>query len=192
MPLHYALTDGLVALVAAWGVWRLLRAGQPIAALGLAMFGIAGAIGVTRITTGAGEALAPAHRFASQIGGVFGLWLIVSQIWTKRGGRASPALRLIVAAAIAGLAIRYPVVGAGGFVIGLVCGVALLWLGDGPGRRGTAAALGFGLMLPNVLLIRQSPLLGADLGWHLYHIVVAVWLALTVRALTHRPDVKNL
>jgi len=183
MPLHYALTDGLVALVAAWGVWRLLRAGQPIAALGLAMFGIAGAIGVTRITTGAGESLAPAHRFVSQIGGVFGLWLIVSQFWANRGGRASPALRLITAAAIAGLAIRYPVVGAGGFVIGLVCGVALLWLGDGAGRRGTAAALGFGLMLPNVLLIRQSPLLGADLGWHLYHIIVALWLALTVRAL---------
>lgn len=192
MPLHYALTDGLVALVAAWGVWRLLRAGQALAALGLAMFGIAGAIGVTRIITGAGESLAPAHRFASQIGGLFGLWLIVSQFWTNRGRHAQPALRLGLAAGIAGLAVLIPVIGAIGFVAGLLCGIVLLWLGKGVGRRDVSLALGFGLMLPNVVLIRQSPLLGADLGWHLYHIIVALWLALTVRALTHRSDVKNL
>lgn len=192
MPLHYAMTDGLVALVAAWGVWRLLRARQPIAALGLAMFGVAGAIGVTRITTGAGEALAPAHRFASQIGGVFGLWLIVSQLWANRGRHTPPILRLVLAAAIAGLAVSIPMIGAIGFVAGLLWGIVLLWLGKGVGRRDVALALGFGLMLPNVVLIRQSPLLGADVGWHLYHIIIAVWLALTVRALTHRPDVKNL
>jgi hypothetical protein len=192
MPLHYALTDGLVALVAAWGALQLLRAGQPLAALGLAMFGVAGAIGVTRIASGAGESLAPAHRFASQIGGLFGLWLIVSQIWTNRGQRAPAALRLVLALTIAGLAILVPVVGAIGFVAGLLCGIGLLWLGEGPGRRQVGLALGFGLMLPNVLLIRQSPLLGADLGWHLYHIIVAFWLALTVRALRHSVDVKNL
>jgi hypothetical protein len=192
MPLHYALTDGLVALVAAWGVWRLIRAGQPLAALGLAMFGIAGAIGVTRITSGADESLGPAHRFASQIGGLFGLWLIVSQLWANRGLHATPILRLGLAAAIAGLAVRLPMIGAFGFVAGLLLGTLLLWQGKGVGRRDVASALGFGLMLPNVVLIRQSPLLGADIGWHLYHIIVAVWLALTVRALTHGSDVKNL
>lgn len=192
MPLHYALTDGLVALVAAWGAWRLLRAGQPLAALGLTMFGIAGAIGVTRITSGADEALAPAHRFASQIGGLFGLWLIVSQIWASRGRSAPPVLRLVLAAAIAGLAIRFPMIGAIGFVAGLLCGIVLLWRGKGAGHRNIASALGFALMLPNVLLIRQSTLLGADVGWHFYHIIVALWLALTVRTLHRAPDVKNL
>jgi hypothetical protein len=192
MPLHYALTDGLVALVAAWGTWRLLRAGQPLAALGLAMFGIAGAIGVIRITSGAGESLAPVHRFASQIGGLFGLWLIVSQLWANSGRHAPPVLRLVLAAAIAGLAVRFPMIGAIGFVAGLLWGIVLLWQGKGVGRRDIASALGFGLMLPNVLLIRQSPLLGADLGWHLYHIIISIWLALTVGALTQRSNVKNL
>jgi hypothetical protein len=156
------------------------------------MFGIAGAIGVTRIVSGADEALGPAHRFASQVGGVFGLWLIVSQLWANRGGRAPPVLRLGLAAAIAGLAVRFPMIGAFGFVAGLLLGILLLWQGKGVGRREVVLALGFGLMLPNVVLIRQSPLLGADIGWHLYHIIVAVWLALTVRALTHGLDVKNL
>jgi hypothetical protein len=71
-------------------------------------------------------------------------------------------------------------------------GIVLLWQGKGLGRRDVKAALGFGLMLPNVVLIRQSSLLGADLGWHLYHIIVALWLGFTVSAMRRSIDVKNL
>jgi hypothetical protein len=184
MPAHYAFTDGLVAVTAAWGAWRLARSGLWRGAVGIAMFGVAGAIGTVRFASGLVEPLADVHRFVSQIGGVFGLCLVVSQIATLAGKRHALLSALVGAAAIAGLGIVMPAVGALAFVVALVGGGVLLWLGDGPSQRHLSAAIGFGIMLPNVVLLRQSAALSPDLRWHLYHVIVALWLVVIVRILT--------
>lgn len=184
MPLHYALTDGLVFVIAAWGVWRFLEAGKPVGALGVALFGLAAAIGTVRVTSGLIEPLAAPHQFASQIGGLLGLLLILWQIFEATIGRPKllPSVAAVVVAA--GLAVFLPVLGAPIYVLALVSGVTLFGLDRLGGKPNIGAALGFGLMLPNVLFLRQSSFLGPDLSWHLFHIFVAVWLILSVLALT--------
>ncbi|OYU16185.1 MAG: hypothetical protein CFE37_02240 [Alphaproteobacteria bacterium PA4] len=189
MPLHYALTDGLVALVGLLGALWLWRRGLSLGAAGVALFGLAGAIGVTRITSGAIDSLAGIHRFASQVGGLAGLWLITAEIARGHGWRlASP---LIIIAAITALAVLVPASLPPLFILGLLAGCALLWFGDGPQQRAPFAALGFALMLPNVLFVRQAPLLTPDLRWHVYHLLVALWLLLIVRQLTARGGVRG-
>jgi hypothetical protein len=42
--------------------------------------------------------------------------------------------------------------------------------------RSPIAAIGFALMLINMVFVRQSALLGPDVSWHLYHILVSAWL----------------
>ena len=184
MPLHYALTDALIVGVAVWGAWRFIRADKPVAALGVALFGLAAAIGTVRVTSGLILPLAVPHRFASQIGGLLGLLLILWQIFetTIERPKLIPSVATCVVAV--GLAIFVPVAGAPIYVLALVCGIALFGCNLRGGRPNIGAALGFGLMLPNVLFLRQSSFLGPDLSWHVFHTLSALWLVLTVFALT--------
>lgn len=184
MPLHYALTDGLVFIVAAWGAWRLAKANKPFGALGIALFGLAAAIGTVRITSGLIEPLAIAHRSASQIGGLLGVLLILWQIFEATIGPIRPFYGLAICVSAVGLAIILPVAGPPIYVLALLSGIALFVLDRISGKPNIGAALGFGVMLPNVLFLRQSSLLGPDLSWHLFHGFIAVWLILTVFALT--------
>lgn len=184
MPVHYALTDGLVFVIAAWGVWRFLKSGKPAGALGVALFGLAAAIGTVRVTSGLIEPLAAPHRFASQIGGLLGVLLILWQIFEATIGRAKPLPSVAAVVFAAGLAVLIPGLGAPIYMLALVSGIALFGLNRLGGKPNIGAALGFGLMLPNVLFLRQSSFLGPDLSWHLFHIFIAVWLIVTVLALT--------
>lgn len=184
MPLHYALTDGLVFVAAAWGAWHLMKAGKPVGALGVALFGLAAAIGTVRVTSGLIEPLGVPHRFASQIGGLLGLLLLLWQIFKTTVGPVRPLYGLIICAGAVGLAILLPAAGAPIYILALLAGIALFGLNRLGGRPNIGAALGFGVMLPNVLFLRQSKFLGPDISWHLFHIFIAVWLVLTVLALT--------
>jgi len=184
MPLHYALTDGLVCAVAVWGAWHLRRGNKLVGALGVALFGLAAAIGTVRVTGGLIEPLGMAHRFASQIGGLLGLLLLLWQIFEATTGRIRPFLGLAICVSAVGLAIIVPAAGAPIYVLALLGGIALFVLNRIGGKPNIGAALGFGVMLPNVLFLRQSSLLGADLSWHLFHCFIALWLILTVLALT--------
>ena len=187
MPIHYAISDGLVALIGAWGAWRLVKSGQLMAALGITLFGVAGAIGAVRFTSGLIDPLADVHRYASQIGGLAGLCLILSQVFRMTGRLVSSVSSIVGATAIAGTAIIAPAAGAFFFIAGLVGGMLLLWLGVGPEYRNIRGAIGFGVMLPNLLFVRKSVFLAADLSWHLYHVVVALWLAIIVHVLLAKP-----
>ena len=174
MPLHYALTDALVMLVAAWGVWRMVQSRQPIAALGIALFGMAGAIGTVRITAGLDEQLAGIHKMTSQLGGVAGTALLLSQILRHQNHAHSTAVSLFAALAAMAVAALFPAAGAALFIAMLVGAIALLLR-----ARAYLGAAVFTLMLINVLLIRQSARLGPDVSWHAYHVIVAIWLACT-------------
>lgn len=186
MPLHYAITDALVALVAAWGAWHMHQSHKPAAALGLALFGIAGAIGTVRIVSGMVDELAMIHKAASQLGGIAGASLLMSEIVRTNGWPHRFALSLVAATVAMLVAIAAPLAGAALFAILLVAGAVLLLRRAKQDRASLIGGLGFGLMLVNVLLVRQSPVLGPDWSWHLYHVIVAIWLWCAVTALKAR------
>jgi len=183
MPIHYALTDALVALVAIWGAWRLVRTHKMIAAFGLALFGLAGAIGTIRIISGLIEPLAAAHKMASQLGGLAGLSLLLCQILHDTGWRVGKRVSFSVALLVTALGAIFPMAGAVLFGVMLVVSLAFFLK-----MRSPVAAIGFALMLINMVFVRQSALLGPDVSWHLYHILVSAWLgcvAWTMSAPSH-------
>lgn len=171
MPLHFAITDALVALVAAWGAWQMLRSRRPVAGLGFALFALAGLIGTMRITSGQIDQWAMVHKMASQLGGLAGLVLLLSQIVRKQLWRHSTTVSMLSALAAVAIAAIVPAFGAALFVVMLLVAIALLLK-----ERAHTGAAGFALMLINVTLVRQSVLLGPDISWHAYHVIVAIWL----------------
>lgn len=183
MPAHYALSEFTICIAAIWGAVRLWRSGQALGALGVALFGIAAAIGVVRILTAEIETLALAHRMVSQAGGTFGLTLVVSEIANLRRGWQPPRWAVLVCAG-AGAVIAGVSAAFGGIVfltlIGL--GVAALTI-RASGQDRVVTALGFGLMAPNVLLVRQSAFLEPATSWHAFHLITAIWLIAAAAAL---------
>ena len=171
MPLHYALTDALVALIAGWGALKMWRTGRPLAALGLSLFGLAGMIGTIRITSGLIEPLAMLHKGVSQLGGLAGLALLLGHLLRGKGIRLGTGVVLGAATALVALAAALPAIGAVLFVLMLIAAIALCLQ-----TRNHLGAAGFAVMLLNVTLVRQSGSMGADLSWHLYHLLVATWL----------------
>ncbi len=187
MPLHYVLSEVAICLASGWGANRLFRDQQAIGAFGVALFAVAAIIGIVRIATGLDELLAPAHRFASQAGGTFALALIVLQIAKHRGWTPSlltPLTCAIAAAALPALA--------GGILGGLVF-LALLAFGAlllatySHSKRRVLSVIGFASMAPNILFVRQSPILDPAVSWHAYHLITALWLIAIVVALHPAP-----
>ncbi|MEQ1489167.1 MAG: hypothetical protein ABL932_01320 [Terricaulis sp.] len=183
MPFHYMFSEIAICLASGWGAGRLFRDRQAIGAFGVGLFALAATIGIVRIATGADALLAPAHRFASQAGGIFALALIVSQIAKNRGW--TPSLWTILAcasAAAAPAALAGPVLGAFIFLALLAFGTFLLATNSHSKRR-VPAAIWFASMAPNILLVRQSPILDPAVSWHAYHLITALWLIAIVAAL---------
>ena len=179
MPIHYALTDALVALIAGWGGWRLWRVDKSMAALGLAFFALAGAIGTLRITSGLIEPLALVHKMASQLGGVAGLTLLLCQILQDTGWRVGRRVSLFAVVVFAAIAAACPMIGAILFMA-MLAGAMIFFLNV----RGAIGATGSALMLINMIFVRQSSHLGPDISWHLYHCLVAAWLGCVAWALS--------
>jgi hypothetical protein len=187
MPFHYMISEVAICLASGWGASRLFRDQQAIGAFGVALFGAAATIGVIRIA-GADELLAPAHRFASQVGGIFALALIVSQIAENRG--CTPSLLTILTSAIAAAALVALAGGAfGGLVfLALLAFGTLLLATHSHSKRRALGVFGFASMAPNILFVRQSPILDPAVSWHAYHLITALWLIAIVAALYRAPN----
>lgn len=186
MPIHYALSDGLVGVLGMWGLWSLARRGQLLPGLGLGLFGLAGLIGLVRITSGLIAPMAVLHKTVSQLGGLAGLVLILSGLM-RHLGLKFPALGVLAAVAVAvAIAVRMPAIGQGLFAAGLLAGFLVLAAAPGSVSLRVQSALVFGVMLPNVLLLRSAPALNPDLRWHAYHLIVALWLVLLRFCLAER------
>ncbi|MFM9852143.1 MAG: hypothetical protein ACKVOJ_04935 [Sphingomonadaceae bacterium] len=178
MPLHYALTDALVALVAAWGAWQMQQSRQPVAVFGFALFALAGLIGTVRITSGQIEQMAMLHKMASQLGGLAGLVLLLSQIVRKQLWSHTPTASMLAAVVALAIAAIAPAIGAALFIAMLLVALTLLLK-----ARAFVGAAGFALMLLGAILVRQSGILGPDISWHAYHVIVAIWLFCTAMCL---------
>ncbi|MEP2987820.1 MAG: hypothetical protein ABJN65_04660 [Parasphingorhabdus sp.] len=178
---HYAISEAFIVLVAIWCMVRLSRSGYGLAALGSAIFGLAAAIGVYRFGTGEITELASFHKNFSQIGGSIAMALMSAQLLLAEPSVKRTAVgRSIVLAAIiinTVTAFAFPALTTPLFIIWLSAAIiaAALIPASTFVRRISLAAI-VSIFLINLLLIRRSPLLDPDLSWHLFHILVAVWL----------------
>lgn len=193
---HYALSEALIVVAAIWAAVRHTRSGLLLAALGTGILGTAAAIGVYRFGSEYIENLAVFHRDFSQIGGAIAMSLIGSQLLIlhpfMRAGSAGGTLTILGIGATTVLAFALPQ-----FTTGLFAGwliLAILVAAVIPGHSAIARLLTTGtisLFLFNVLLIRRSPLLSADLSWHVFHILIALWLIGMVWVFEQMRDAEN-
>ncbi len=177
---HYALSEALIVFAAIWVALRLAGRGAWFGALGVAIFGFAAGIGVVRFGLGRIEELGDFHSTFSQVGGATAMALVALQclmaaVRSWSGWRLTVAIALIVATPVAGLLVSDAPVPL--FLAWLI--VAILASSARPASSAKQRLLRAGVVaifLVNVLLIRRSPFLGADASWHLFHVLIAVWL----------------
>jgi hypothetical protein len=182
MPLHYVLSEIAICIAAIWGARSLWLNRQSLGSVGVMFYGLAALIGIIRIVSGADEVFAPAHRLVSQAGGVVGLVLIVSEIARLRGLKLPLWAVLISAGFATWAALKGAEWGALVF-LGLLATGAILLAMHGGGKRKTFLAIWFAVMAPNILFVRQSPVLDPAASWHAYHLIIAVWLIAVIAGL---------
>tara|TARA_R110001592_G_scaffold154743_2_gene383943 strand:+ start:837 stop:1439 length:603 start_codon:yes stop_codon:yes gene_type:complete len=182
MPTHYALSEAVLVIVAALCMRRLGRSQLMFAAGGAALFGFAAALGTLRFGLGLGRELSGVHRFVSQNGGVVAMGLITADCLRMLAPNLQRRLLnlvllgVIVCSLLA--SVMLPVM-----TIPLILGWSVLlavasFFLPAESVRNRLAAFGLAALFPvNALVVRQSPLFTPELSWHLYHIVIAVWLA---------------
>ncbi|MEP0392655.1 MAG: hypothetical protein ABJ205_00880 [Erythrobacter sp.] len=176
---HFALSELLIVVAAITCGVRFGKAGLWLAATGSLLFGLIAAIGAFRFGMGQIDALAGIHGAFSQTGGAIAMSLIAAQLALHgvldRRGLERWVYGTVLVGALA--AIIVPVATLPLFLLWLAIaiGSAALIPVIGPFQR-IGRALLVGIFLINILAVRQSPLLGAGLSWHLFHALVAVWL----------------
>ena len=182
MPTHYALSEAVLVIVAALCVRRLGRSQLMFAAGGAVLFGFAAALGTLRFGLGLGPELSGVHRFVSQNGGVVAMGLITADCLRILAPNLQRRLLNLVLLGVIGCSliasVMLPVM-----TISLVLGWSVLlavasFFLPAESVRNRLAAIGLAALFPvDALVVRQSPLLTPELSWHLYHIVITVWLA---------------
>jgi len=182
MPTHYALSEAILVIVAALCMRRLGRSQLMFAAGGAALFGFAAALGTLRFALGLGPELSGVHRFVSQNGGVVAMGLITADCLRMLAPNLHRRLVSLVLLGVIGCSllasVMLPVM-----TIPLILGWSVLlavasFFLPAESVSNRLAAFGLAALFPvNALVVRQSPLLTPELSWHLYHIVIAVWLA---------------
>lgn len=188
---HYAISEAFIVLAAIWCTVRLVPSGHWWGALGSAIFGIAAAIGVYRFGASQMAELAGFHKNFSQIGGSIAMALMSAQLLLEVPliKRAAVAKRIVTAAVFASAvaAFAIPALTTLLFIIWLLAAIvaAAMMPTNRFARRLSFAAI-VSVFLINLLLIRQSPHLNPDISWHLFHVLVALWLLGMIYVMEYR------
>lgn len=177
---HFALSELFIVVTAILCAVRFGKAGLWLAAAGSLLFGVIAVIGAFRFGLSKIAALEEIHQVFSQTGGAIALSLISSQLLLLSVfARHKANLTLygtLIASALA--AFLVPAATMPLFLVWLVVAIlAAALLPAAMPRTRIFRALLVGILLINMVAVRQSPLLGAGLSWHLFHVFVAVWLA---------------
>lgn len=179
---HYAISELLIVVAGTWAVQRMFKNNHRAAALGILLFILVAAIGVVRFGFDRDGSLiaglADIHRIAGTFGGTAAMMCLVYDVLGRRAVwvtwqnwyLAVVVIGLAVAIAVPGLIVPIFALWSLGF-IWLVSRAAPTL--EYPTVQAVAIA---GLMLFNVLVFRQSPYLAPAVGWHIFHVLVAVWL----------------
>lgn len=198
--LAFALTDFLVVIGVAAGLWRLWphrRHGEVrMVRMGLVLMAVAAATGTLRFASGQIDALAGAHSLASTFAGAAGLALIATGLAIKAFAISLPAgvtryIRVGIPVFTAfmllfpGLSDLVGLVAPASLIAGLAASGALLarrhW------RAGLLWMSAFALIAAASLAIgasREATTLGIA-NWHIYHTLLAIWAVLVGEATRH-------
>lgn len=192
MPPHFALSELVIVVSAAICAKALLLHRQYIAATAIAVLGFAALLGAARFGLQWHEALGTIHPMLTQKGSVLAIILLVAAMIGTIGDTAIhrnlKAFLVPVAIGLTILSIWLPVANmmvllAGGIIL------PILALMASHQQLNMRLAHGFTLSLFvfGLVFIRRSPVLGPELSFHLYHIVIAVWLIGVSSAIIYAP-----
>ncbi len=179
---HYAISELLIVVAGTWAAQRLLKNNHRAAAIGILLFIVAAAIGVVRFGFDRDGSLiaglADIHRIAGTFGGTAAMMCLVYDVLGRRAVWVTWQKRYSVVAVIGlAAAVVFPLLIVPFFVL---WSLGFIWLVSRAAptlKRSTVQAVAIaGLMLFNVLVFRQSPYLAPAVGWHIFHVLVAVWL----------------
>lgn len=170
---HYFITEAFIVIAAIVAGFRLIRQQKHLAAMGIALIGLAAAIGVYRFGFGKISELADIHKMAGQFGGLAGMTLIASEF--ARDQKRLIALILALMSLV--IAFIRPSLAVPFFLLWSLLVIAGTFMSvQGANSRKIKWALGASLMLLAVIFVRRSPALGADIAWHAFHSLVAIWV----------------
>ena len=181
---HFAISELMISLAALWAA-RLLWSHQLCwAAFGVLVFGAAAAIGVIRFPAGLIEEWAAMHRWAGTMGGVLAMQALTQQL--IKSDTSAYRLHLGLAIIALGVAMALPWTRVPLF---LVWSLAFIWrvsaatpeIAVSKFMKGCIA----GLMLFNVIVFRQSPFMAPAVSWHIFHVLLALWILGLGRLFVH-------
>jgi hypothetical protein len=196
----FALTDFAVVLGAGLGIWllrgRLAASPGLFVAVGLGLMAGAALTGTVRFATGQIDQLAAAHGLTSAFAGVAGLGLIVTgqalSVFGIKLSANADKIGLVMAVALALLILSVP----GGVALVRPLALIILTVGVLSGIwqviRGSAQ-VGALWILCWLLLGFVSVVIGGSreltlygiAHWHIYHVSLGIWAALTGWASVH-------
>ena len=183
MPAHYAITDAAIVVVAAWAAMALWRSNKPLPAFAMACFAIPAAIGAIRLGGGLQAELAALHMGSAQLLGLAGAFMLTA---TCLGRVIRMDVRII---AIASLLIAAAVFFLGQallpafFLVALVAALGVALRDTIRRRASKLVPAGLTILLANALLIRGAAWLSDAAAWHVYHVLIALALALVAKGL---------
>jgi len=183
MPAHYALSDAAIVLVTIFAGNMLWRNGKALPAFAMACFGIAACIGVVRFGGGLQDALAALHAGASQYLGLAGALAVVSHyLFPSEGRKEIGIIAAISSTAFAIFWFAQPFLGPV-FLLALTIACVASIVRPGASRPCWLVPIACAVMLANTLFIRRAPWLDEAVGWHIYHVVIALALAALAKGL---------
>jgi len=191
MPVHYAVSEAVLVVAAVWSARQAWRGGFPLAAVGITLIGVAAALGTVRFGLNAHDQLETIHKTVSRVGGLLGAGLIAADVARAFAPPGHRGLAAWLAPAVAGVAIAVAVILPAGAVLVVIlftaAPVLAVLLGmTGPLSGRLMAGAVASIMLLDILLVQRSPVLGPDISWHAYHLLIAVWLVAIVSIMTGR------
>jgi hypothetical protein len=148
--------------------------------LAVSLFSLAAAMGVVRfglsdIIDGFPAALAAPHRMLGTLGGTIAMAALVYDMRARR--TASQNGFILFATLSIGIAISVPQMSVPFFLsYGVAFVVLVAQYADELGPPPFIAAAIAGFMLVNILVFRQAAWLPPSVSWHVFHVLVAVWL----------------
>lgn len=178
MPSHFALSDALIVFVAGYAAVALSRERLLLPTFAMACFAIPAAVGVVRFGAGLQDELATLHAGTSQLLGLAGVFALASTIFRPFGSGRD----LLLAASslgAAGLAFAFSsALIAPLFVLALILALSAALLRAKRTGSGWLTVTGLSLLLVNALVIRRAPWLTEATAWHVYHLLIALALAI--------------
>lgn len=173
-PLHYALSEALIAGAGLYAVQRCWPK-QPWFAIGLAAVALAGLVGAIRILGRMTGPIVDLHALLSRSGSLFGISAMVAvMLWQ---GRPLPTLGGAVAVTALGALIPdfQPLLFAA-----LLIGGSMLAYRRVAARR-WLAAMSFALLFMAAAASMALQPASAAAAWHVFHVLVALWIIMVTR-----------